>query len=47
MIRLLEDRLRTPTIGEVAVVAAGSVVTNDVAPMTIVAGVPARYVRHR
>ncbi|MBK7143971.1 MAG: acyltransferase [Xanthomonadales bacterium] len=35
------------TIGEVAVVAAGSVVTNDVAPMTIVAGVPARHVRHR
>jgi acetyltransferase-like isoleucine patch superfamily enzyme len=35
------------TIGEGAVVAAGSVVTNEVAPMTIVAGVPARYVRHR
>lgn len=33
------------TIGESAVVAAGSVVTRDVAPDTLVAGVPARVVR--
>lgn len=33
------------TIGEGAVVAAGSVVTSDVAAGTLVAGVPARYVR--
>lgn len=32
-------------IGRHAVVAAGSVVTGDVAPFTIVAGVPARVVR--
>lgn len=35
------------SIGEGAVVAAGSVVTKDVAPYTIVAGVPARKVRDR
>jgi maltose O-acetyltransferase len=35
------------TIGRGAVVAAGSVVTRDVAPMTIVAGVPAKPVGMR
>jgi virginiamycin A acetyltransferase len=34
-------------IGEGSVVAAGSVVTKDVAPYTIVAGNPARTVRDR
>ncbi len=33
-------------IGEHAVVGAGSVVTKDVAPCTVVAGNPARIVRH-
>jgi maltose O-acetyltransferase len=34
------------TIGDGAVVAAGAIVTRDVAPRTIVAGSPARFLRH-
>ena len=37
--------LKGVTIGEGAVVGAGSVVSNDVPPFTIVAGNPARVVR--
>jgi acetyltransferase-like isoleucine patch superfamily enzyme len=37
--------LKGVTIGDGAVVAAASVVTKDVAPGTLVAGSPARYVR--
>jgi maltose O-acetyltransferase len=37
--------LKGVTIGHDAVVAAGSVVTKDVPPRTVVAGVPARVVR--
>ena len=35
------------TIGEGAVVGAGSVVTKDVAPYTVVAGVPAKFIKDR
>ena len=35
------------SIGDGAVVAAGSVVTRDVAPLTIVAGNPARFIKNR
>ena len=34
------------TIGENAIVGAGSVVTRDVEPGHVVAGVPAKYLRH-
>lgn len=37
--------LKGVTIGEGAVVAAGSVVTKDVAPYTLVAGNPARFIK--
>jgi len=37
--------LKGVTVGECAVVGAGSVVSNDVPPFTIVAGNPARVVR--
>ena len=33
------------TIGEGAVVAAGAVVTKDVKPRTVVAGVPAKVIK--
>jgi hypothetical protein len=38
--------LKGVTIGDGAIVAAGAVVTKDVEAGTLVAGVPARYVRH-
>lgn len=37
--------LKGVTIGEGAVVGAGSVVTHDVSPWTVVAGNPAREVK--
>jgi acetyltransferase-like isoleucine patch superfamily enzyme len=37
--------LQGVTVGDDAVVAAGAVVTKDVPPRTLVAGVPARVVR--
>ena len=33
------------TIGEGAIVASGAVVTKDVAPYTLVAGVPAKFIK--
>jgi acetyltransferase-like isoleucine patch superfamily enzyme len=38
--------LANVTIGENAIVGAGSVVTHDVEPNTIVAGNPAKLLRH-
>ena len=49
-----EDRARPSSsrcpwrhVGEGAVVAAGSIVTKDVAPFTIVAGIPAEQIGER
>ena len=39
--------LKGITVGEEAIVAAGAVVTKDVAPRTVVAGIPARPVKER
>ena len=39
--------LRGVTIGHGAIIAAGSVVTHDVDPYSIVAGVPARHIKYR
>ncbi|AYD00036.1 CatB-related O-acetyltransferase [Neorhizobium sp. NCHU2750] len=35
------------TIGDGAIIATGAVVTKDVAPYSVVGGVPARFIRHR
>lgn len=39
--------LQGVTIGEGAVIAGGSVVTKDVAPYTVVGGVPAKFIKKR
>ena len=39
--------LQGVTIGEAAVIAAGSVVTKDIPPYTVAAGVPARVIKRR
>lgn len=39
--------MRGVSIGDGAVIAANSVVTKDVAPYTIVGGIPAKYIRDR
>jgi acetyltransferase-like isoleucine patch superfamily enzyme len=37
--------LQGVTIGDGAIVAAGAVVTKDVAPMTVVGGIPAKFIK--
>jgi acetyltransferase-like isoleucine patch superfamily enzyme len=39
--------MRGVTIGDGAIIAAGSVVTRDIEPYSIVAGIPARHLRYR
>ncbi len=39
--------MRGVTIGDGAIIAAGSVVTKDIEPYSIVAGIPARHMRYR